>query len=542
MQDGAAHRGRRGDCLLLVLYYDGFQVGNPLGNKAKKQTLGGLYCSIGNTEHRGKLNEIFCVLLFQEELLEKYSWAQILKPLLTDILQLEAEGVKVGGRLFQVRLAVLTGDNLGVHAIAGFAQNFSGGPMMCRHCHGTPDEIRTKTRESDFQLRSRESYETRIRLLEEEDFSESMCKTLGIKRSCPFSGLVSFHPMESLPPDVMHDVLEGVAPSTINLILTDLLAEKTVDGQALNNTMRTFPYSSLDTNRPGRLVVCGTKGSAPHLRRSKPTANETWVLLRLLPLLLLHAGVSASSLGQRAGFRLILQLIRIMQILATFALSHREVEMLRCDIEEFLSNLLRCFPNVHLTPKHHYLIHYPFQILRHGPLRHLWVMRFEGFHQVLKRSILNSRNRKNICRSIALRQQVHATAEQLAGHEGRPSERLMFKGPVPEECKPLIQGAQLYRRIKCDGVEYRSGEAINIAEGLAEVICICDKQGSYRFLVRHVMSSYDSSIGAFRVTRMTTYSLECLGSLRDPLPLGLYEVNGCLFSVPRHILRGTGMT
>ena len=88
LQDGTAHRDAGKDSLLLVLYYDGFQVGNPLGNKAKKQTLGGVYCSIGNSEYRGKLSEIFCVLLFQEELLERYSWAQILKPLLVDISHL----------------------------------------------------------------------------------------------------------------------------------------------------------------------------------------------------------------------------------------------------------------------------------------------------------------------------------------------------------------------------------------------------------------------------------------------------------------------
>ena len=455
---------------------------------------------------------------------------------------LEADGVKVGGKPFQVRLAVVTGDNLGIHSIAGFVKNFSSGAMMCRHCHGTRDEIRTKTSESDFQLRSREGYDTRIRVLEEEEYSESLCKTLGITGPCTFSDCMSFHPMESFPPDVMHDVLEGIAPSTINLVLEDLLSKKVVDGQALNKTMRTFPYSPADTNRPGKLVG-GAKGCAPHLRRSRPTANEAWILLRLLPLLLLHAGASAASLGRNAGFGLILRLIRIMQILVMLSLSHREIDLLRLEIREFLSQLLQCFPKVHLTPKHHYLIHYPGQILRHGPLRRLWVMRFEAFHQVLKRSILNSRNRKNICRSIALRQQVHATARRLESCGDRPSGRLMFKGQVPEECKPLTQGAQLYRRITIHGVEYRTSEIIVIAEGLAEVICVTyDRRDSYAFLVRRVISSYDSSVGAFRVTRTASFGLEHSTALRDPNPLGLYEVRGCLFAVPRHILRDTGMT
>ncbi|XP_043199623.1 uncharacterized protein LOC122369175 [Amphibalanus amphitrite] len=79
LQDGTAHRTVENDTLSLVLYYDGFQAGNPLGNKAKEQTLGGIYCSIGNVRSQGKLDDIFCVLLFEEQLLEKYTWTEILE-------------------------------------------------------------------------------------------------------------------------------------------------------------------------------------------------------------------------------------------------------------------------------------------------------------------------------------------------------------------------------------------------------------------------------------------------------------------------------
>ena len=39
---------------------------------------------------------------------------------------------------------------------------------MCRHCLGTKDEIQQKTTASDFELRTREDYEAKVGLLEEE--------------------------------------------------------------------------------------------------------------------------------------------------------------------------------------------------------------------------------------------------------------------------------------------------------------------------------------------------------------------------------------
>ena len=448
----------------------------------------------------------------------------------------------VKGQRFKVRLSVVVGDNLGIHEIAGFAANFASGPIMCRHCHGTRDEIRTKTQERDFRLRTREEYDASINLLNEEHFEESISRALGIKAACPFSELASFHPMESLPPDLMHDILEGVAPSTMNLVLEKMLAEKVVDGGAFNDAMGKFPYSAVDTNRPGKIFVGGTKGTLYKIRRSKPTANEAWVLLRLLPLLMLYAGVPVDSLKQCVEFKLIVQLIHIMQTLSSFILYRREIDHLRQEIEKFLSDLLHLFPRIHLTPKHHYLLHYPGQLLKHGPLRRLWCMRFEAYHQVLKRTIANSRQRKNICRSIALRHQVQAVAKSLENKTDYTKDRLVFKDTVPDGCETYVRGAALYRKVKLDGVYYQACEGIAVPDGLVEIVCICSRGGSYSFLVRRVVTSYDAALCAFRVTRTANFQMVDYATLQDTEPVGFYEIGNSLYAVPRHLLRGTGMT
>ena len=540
-QDGSAHQYSDSETLQLAIYYDSFQSGNPLGNKAKQQSLAAIYCSIANAQYRGKLDDILFVLLFPEMLLKRYSWTELLKPLLDDLQHLEEEGIMVNGERFKVCLSVVVGDNLGIHSIAGFSASFASGPMMCRHCHGTKEEIRAKTQERDFRLRTREDYDASMRLLQEENFEESISRALGIKTMCPFSELGRFHPAESFPPDLMHDVLEGVAPSTMNLVLGKMLSEKVVDGGAFNDAIKCFPYSAVDTNRPGRMFVGGTKGASYQLRRSKPTANEAWVLLRLLPLLLLYAGVSVDSLGTCAEFKLILQLIRIMQTLSSFILYREEIDGLRQEIEKFLSDRLHFFPRVHLTPKHHYLLHYPGQLLKHGPLRRLWCMRFEAYHQVLKRTIANSRQRKNVCRSIALRHQVQAVAKSLENRASSSKERLLFKGCLPDGCEKLTQGAALYRKAGLNGVDYHACEGLIVEDGLAEIICICGKGDSYSFLVRRVVATYDASLGVFRVTRTSDFQMQDCATLQDTEPVGMYEIRNSLFAAPRHLVRNSGM-
>ena len=49
-------------------------------------------------------------------------------------------------------------------------------------------------------------------------------------------------------------------------------------------------------------------------------------------------------------------------------------------IEKHLQMFKNVF-NVDITPKQHYLVHSPSQILKFGPLVRVWAMRFEAKHQ-----------------------------------------------------------------------------------------------------------------------------------------------------------------
>lgn len=75
-------------------------------------------------------------------------------------------------------------------------------------------------------------------------------------------------------------------------------------------------------------------------------------------------------------------------------------------IEAFRRYLLDHFPDVRVTPKFHYLIHYPTMVKRCGPLRDLWCMRFEAKHQYFKAVANSLGNFINIALTLATRHQM----------------------------------------------------------------------------------------------------------------------------------------
>lgn len=47
---------------------------------------------------------------------------------------------------------------------------------------------------------------------------------MGVVGSSPMNGLIGFHPILSLPPDIMHDIAEGVCPIVMVGILKEASA------------------------------------------------------------------------------------------------------------------------------------------------------------------------------------------------------------------------------------------------------------------------------------------------------------------------------
>ena len=71
------------------------------------------------------------------------------------------------------------------------------------------------------------------------------------------------------------------------------------------------------------------------------------------------------------------------------------------------------YPDVSILPKMHYMVHYPSQVYRFGPLVNTWTMRYEAKLSGASRH----RNFKNICYTVTKRHQ-HMLYRKVAFDKG----------------------------------------------------------------------------------------------------------------------------
>ena len=119
-------------------------------------------------------------------------------------------------------LAFVAGDNLSSHLIGGFNASFSPNVnYLCRFCLTSNLEMPVLDDAGLIRNRTRENYEQHAHNVESEPNRNS---AFGVKYKSPFI-CGSFHVVEGLPPDIMHDLLEGVVPYEVALVLKVLIAK-----------------------------------------------------------------------------------------------------------------------------------------------------------------------------------------------------------------------------------------------------------------------------------------------------------------------------
>lgn len=100
----------------------------------------------------------------------------------------------------------------------------------------------------------------------------------GIKRECVLGKhLLFFHPITGFPPDVLHDLFEGVIPLELSLCLKNLISKGFITFDALNDFIKSFPYKYSDkVNKPQKIPKATfEKGTVAGNR------HENWTLLPL---------------------------------------------------------------------------------------------------------------------------------------------------------------------------------------------------------------------------------------------------------------------
>ncbi|CAN7985430.1 unnamed protein product [Ixodes hexagonus] len=275
-KDHAFFQGDRAK-ICIQLYSDEFEVCDPLASKRGKHKMIAVYYSILNAPaaSKSRLSQIHVALLVNEKLALKYGLSRVFEPLIQDILHLESTGIVVHGEVLKGSVLFMAGDNLSCHRIGGFKANFSHG-RICRYCLALRHEIPTKHAESDFVRRTPEGHMHHLRMKANGAHTLSL---YGVKEACHLT-FTGFLPTEHLPPDVMHDIHEGVLPFVLKHLLASLIASGMFSLSDLNAAVSEFSYAACDRkNRPEVISMDYIRGKA----NIKGNASQIFCFLGIWP-------------------------------------------------------------------------------------------------------------------------------------------------------------------------------------------------------------------------------------------------------------------
>ena len=448
VKDGAVYKNSdffkdNPQALTIMMYSDGVEVTSPISYGKGKHKLVQLYWQIADVPkfQRSGINRLQLGMVFKEKLLKKYSQKVIYESLINDLKELE-HGILVSkpfDRVVKAGLLLYSGDNLESHLVGGFSANFSS-KDICRHCHiqhgslnemkihdydaggclkrwneeeydevfvnnsSSQDEIQgdAVSYESDMQRFLFNQFQEPEEDAEEDDEDPNEKKPFGLKEECPFNVLQSFHCVRSMPPDLMHDLMEGVIPQDLLGIIRIFVKLKWFTMEEYNKALSHFKFSPEEASSKPQNVP-----EKNEVKKLRGKAISHWIHLRNFPLIMaLNNWIKDDT---EIAWKLILVLHELTERITSDAFNLYEIEVLDEIIIDYLDLRKEVFQN-HPTigkfkPKHHYLAHYREAILKFGPPTCYWTARYESKHRQAKSTVEAAKNFINISHTVSERMQ-----------------------------------------------------------------------------------------------------------------------------------------
>lgn len=378
------------EVLALDLYYDDFEVNNPLGSNTGTNTLCGFYFSLPHLPPylRGRLNNIFLALLVEVKILNVEENLEVCSIILNKIFNsISKNGIKiqVNGqeRIVYFKIGLHKGDNLALNKTLGFSPSFSAN-YFCRFCKIHKKTAWRKCDLNGVQFRNEQNYEQDL----QHDF-----KTTGIAFRSRFVDLKNFHPVDNPFVDKMHDFDEGVVIYMLEIILFYfIVTKKYFTIERLNYIKKFFNYGEIQVGNksgPLKFIRKKCKGKFTKMIKLKSSASETLCFLKLLPLMINKLVPKRDKV-----WHLLIKLVKLSDLLDLPEYSEQSLIRLKKAIEDHHSTFLKLFPKEHLRPKFHHLLHYPDLIRKMGPPKSNNCYIFEQKHKLLKTIAKSTTSRK----------------------------------------------------------------------------------------------------------------------------------------------------
>lgn len=387
------------DALRFVLYYDDVEVCSPLKSRAGNQKLGAFYMYLDNIppKYRSKISNIFVVAVVNTNFIkvDSHGYDAVLEHIVKDLKRFE-QGVllKNNKRVFGTLIAVI-GDNLASNGVGGFKEGFTA-HRLCRVCMVTLDVLRSLTKEDATLHRTVEAHSEHCSQIQTSKGKNEKLSTLyGVNRDSVLNTLDSYHVVGGLPPDLMHDSLEGYLSLTVRKLLKYFLYQrpgpKLFTLPWLNSRIQNFDYGTIEkASKPSKITSDHINTSDENSCKLHQSASQMWLLATILPMIL------GPVLGKDdKHFNNFLDALEITRISFSFDIEKWMLLTLQETVERYLLDYMELY-QCDLISKQHNLLHYVWWIIQMGSLLNYMCMRCEAKHRYLKRLVEQIGSYKNI--------------------------------------------------------------------------------------------------------------------------------------------------
>ena len=399
------------EALQILAYYDELEVCNPLGSHIKKHKVAVVFYTLGNIHPRlrSTYRAINLAILATKPVLEKHGIDAVLQPFFEDCNKLAKTGVSVcvkgANRVFKGALLAFLAGNLASNELGGFKLSFSFSFRCCRMCLLVHEDMSKEFNSDMVLLRELSSHNSQCERLKG-PAADHYSKTYGINRKSALLDVAHFPFFGGgLPHDCMHDVLEGVAPTEVKLLLKHCIAQKYFTLEEYNKSLVQFDYGYTESDRPVPVVQ-------RHFQSDKPirsTASQMLLLLHILPFL-----IGSKVPESDCNWKCFLLLRKIVEIVFCPVVNQCMADSLKILIIEHHRAFASLYPSSFI-PKMHFLIHYPEQMLQVGPMVRTWTIRHEAKLNFFKQATGTS-SFKNITLSLANHHQRLACYDMCLGN------------------------------------------------------------------------------------------------------------------------------
>lgn len=543
--------------LQIMLSFDELELMNPLrSNKCHKMCM--FYFTLGNILpcFRSKLCSIFLLAIAKSTDIKKGILPLLLEDFVNCVKELRTKGINMqlpgGVRNVKGDLIAVLCDTPAAAMMGGFKESVAA-YKLCRMCHANKDSYKESFRESEFQLRTMQSYLQECSILDTVQspvHRTHFSKAYGINNRSVLTQIPGFPVTSNILQDPMHCLLEGSYAHLLALLLQELcLARKLFTLENLNVFLTTFPYSYVDSrSKPYRIErVHITQGVI------KQKAATMLMLVNVLPFFL-GQHVTTSS----AHYKHYLVLTHIIHLSFSPNSDGTTAVLLADMIEDYCTQMVILYPHDSLKPKSHFLLHLPSAIREFGPLKNHSTMRFEGKHGFFKTQ--KCTNFRNLPKTLAYRHQLHL-GYLMTRSDGTLTDTFFNQGDEVAEGMSLlaqnlpdnvrmaidaalsgqVQAMYITPSIQRKGKEIRPGIAVCVRDDefdgptfeKVKMLLVSDCGEVYMCMQGIRIARFRTEFNAYEVRLLNTFVVRAWPKTQTLWPLPLINVAGTLYITNR---------